>query len=68
MISGLDGSLDLTQGNGIALGDDQGNGEFGSAAIYCLRFPGVHVAPAGVLAGDDLGRIVVSHNDVPHFQ
>ena len=58
MIGGFDGSLDLLDGDGIALGDDEGNAELGRTTVDTLGFPDVCVRPASVLAGDDLHGVV----------
>lgn len=58
MIGGFDGSLDLLDGDGIALGDDEGNAELGRTTVDTLGFPDVCVRPASVLASDDLHGVV----------
>ena len=55
-------SLDrlLNPGNGlfVRLRDDEGNGELRRAALDCLRFPCVAVAPPGVRSGDHFRWII----------
>ena len=58
VICGFDGSLDLLDGDGIALGDDEGNTELGRATVDGLGFPDICVRPASVLAGYDLHGVV----------
>lgn len=58
VVGGFDGSLDLLDGDGITLGDDEADGELGSAAVDGLGFPDICVRPASILAGDDLHGVV----------
>ena len=66
VVSGFDGSLDLLDGSGIVLGDDEGNAELGRAAVDGLCFPDVCVRPTGVFAGDDLHGVVDFGSVVRH--
>ena len=57
LVGGLDGCLDLGDGLGVGLRDDEAHAVLGRAAVDGLRLPDVRVAPAGVDAGDDLHGI-----------
>lgn len=63
LISCLDGRLDALYGPGIALGDDEGHGELGIAAVDGLRLPAVQVAE-NANTGDNFGRVSeLCHNE-----
>ena len=68
LVGSLNCCLDLLNGDGVALGDDQGNGILLLATVLtCFRFPYICVRPAGIHTGHDLGRIchLLCHVTVP---
>ena len=52
-VGSFDGGLDLGDGLGVGLRDNQADTVLRSAAVDGLRLPDVGIAPTGVLAGDD---------------
>ena len=52
-----DSRLDLLDGLGIGLRDDEAHAELRRAAVDALRLPDIRIAPSGVGTSDNLGGI-----------
>ncbi|OFA24674.1 hypothetical protein BW28_06045 [Clostridioides difficile] len=57
LVGCLDSRLDLLDGLGIGLRDDEAHAELRRAAVDALRLPDIRIAPSGVGTSDNLGGI-----------
>ena len=67
LIGYLNSRLDLLDGYGVRLGNDETDTELRRAAVDGFRFPDIGVGPAGIFAGNDLHGIYELSGRIRHI-